>query len=315
VWNRQRKNQGRAKSKDPKEIIRIEHNYPAIVSREMFEQVQALLRERSPEITHPRTLNSEYLLSGFLYCGKCGAGMLGCAAKSSRFFYYACHNYCKRGKDVCNAKLIRKERIEGFVLDRIKAHLLTEENLRELVKLTNEEIGQAKEAYEERLGVIEGQLADVRGRLHKLYDALETGKLDVEDLAPRIKELKAQVDQLEDKRIDLMETIRDVKVELLEASIVKAYVDDLKSLLSTGSIVEQKSFLRSFVKRIEVNLPQVVINYTMPLKAQKVEPLDREVLPFVYDGSPGRTRTSDQVVNSHSLCRLSYRGTNTAQHL
>jgi hypothetical protein len=112
-----------------------------------------------------------------------------------------------------------------------------------------------------------------------------------------------------------VETVRDIKVELLEASIVKAYVDDLKALLGKGSIVEQKSFLRSFVKQIEVNLPQVVINYTMPLKAQKVEPLDREVLPFVCDGSPGRTRTSDQVVNSHSLCRLSYRGTKSARHL
>jgi chromosome segregation ATPase len=86
-----------------------------------------------------------------------------------------------------------------------------------LIKLTNEVIGQAKEEYEERLGVIEGQLADLRGRLHKLYDALETGKLDVEDLAPRIKELKAQMDKLEEKRLDLMEAIRDVKGELLEA--------------------------------------------------------------------------------------------------
>jgi site-specific DNA recombinase len=129
VWNRQTKSQGRAKPKDPKEIIRIEHTHPAIASREMFEKVRALLRERSPEITHPRTLNSEYLLSGLLYCGKCGAGMLGCAAKSSRFFYYACHNYCKRGKDVCNAELIKKKRIEGFVIHRIKAHLLTEDNL------------------------------------------------------------------------------------------------------------------------------------------------------------------------------------------
>jgi DNA invertase Pin-like site-specific DNA recombinase len=129
VWNRQTKSQGRAKPKDPKEIIRIEHNHPAIASREMFEKVRALLRERSPEITHPRTLNSEYLLSGLLYCGKCGAGMLGCAAKSSRFFYYAYHNYCKRGKDVCNPELIKQERIEGFVIHRIKAHLLTEDNL------------------------------------------------------------------------------------------------------------------------------------------------------------------------------------------
>jgi hypothetical protein len=123
------------------------------------------------------------------------------------------------------------------------------------------------------------------------------------------------LDKLEEKRLDLVETVRDIKVEFLEASIVKAYVDDLKALLGKGSIVEQKSFLRSFVTQIEVNLPQVVINYTIPLKAQKVEPLDREVLPFVYDGSPGRTRTSDQVVNSHSLCRLSYRGTKTARHL
>jgi site-specific DNA recombinase len=119
VWNRQHKSQGRPKPKDPKDIIRIENNHPAVIGHEMFEKVQALLRERSPEITHPRTVNSDYLLSGFLYCGKCGSGMLGCAAKSSRFFYYACHNYCKRGKDVCNARLIKKERIEGFVIDRI----------------------------------------------------------------------------------------------------------------------------------------------------------------------------------------------------
>jgi hypothetical protein len=108
----------------------------------------------------------------------------------------------------------------------------------------------------------------------------------VEDLAPRIKDLKAQMDKLEEKRLDLMEAIRDVKGDLLEASVVTAYVNDLTALLSKGSIVEQKSFLRSFVKQIKVNLPQVVINYTMPLKAQKVEPLDREVLPFAYDGSP-----------------------------
>lgn len=52
--------------------------------------MQELLNERSLAITHPRTINSDYLLSGMLYCGKCGLGMLGCAAKSSKFFYYAC---------------------------------------------------------------------------------------------------------------------------------------------------------------------------------------------------------------------------------
>ena len=67
-----------------------------IVDRETFERVQDILSERSPQKVHPRTINSDYLLSGFLYCGKCGAALLGSAAKSSRFFYYACHNYTKR---------------------------------------------------------------------------------------------------------------------------------------------------------------------------------------------------------------------------
>lgn len=88
-------------------------------------------------------------------------------------------------KDVCDARLINKDRLEAFVIDRVKASILTEENLAELVKLTNEEIGQAKNEYEDRLAVIDGQLEDLSERLHKLYSALETGKLEVEDLSAR----------------------------------------------------------------------------------------------------------------------------------
>ena len=309
VWNRQSKSQGHSTPKDPKEVIRIENNHPALVDRETFEKVQRVLRKRSPEITHPRTVNSDYLLSGFLFCGKCGSRMVGCAAKSSRFFYYACHRYLKQGKDVCPAKLVNKDRLEKLVIDRVKANILTEENLTSLVKLTNEEIRQTKDENREKLSVIDGQSERLRHRLDKLYDTLETGKLEMEHLAPRIKELKGQLDKLEGKRIDLAESIRDAKVELLDASVVKAYVEDLKGLLSKGSILEQKSFLRSFIKRVEVNLPKVAIDYTIPLETKKVEPLTREVLPFAQSGSRGWTRTSDKVVNSHPLYQLSYAGT------
>jgi hypothetical protein len=41
------------------------------------------------------------------------------------------------------------------------------------------------------LDVIDAELRDARVRLSRLYDALETGKIELDDLAPRIKELKA----------------------------------------------------------------------------------------------------------------------------
>ena len=39
----------------------------------------------------------------------------------------------------------------------------------------------------------------------------------------------------------------------INAEIVKSYTDDLKNLLGEAGIIESKSFLRSFIKRIEIN--------------------------------------------------------------
>ena len=40
-------------------------------------------------------------------------------------------------------------------------------------------------------------------RLAKLYDALETGKLSLDDLAPRIKELRTRQDELSKPRLQI----------------------------------------------------------------------------------------------------------------
>jgi site-specific DNA recombinase len=301
LWNRSNRNGGRRKPNEPDEVIRIESNHPALIDQETFKRVQELLRQRSPKVVHPRLVSSQYLLTGFIYCGKCGARMVGAAAKSSKFFYYVCHNCYKRGKEICDAGFINKDRLEAFIVERVKANILTDENLEELARLTNEDMREARGEYAERLELIDVQLQDLRGRLHKLYDALETGKLDLEELAPRIKELKAQIGDLERNRTDLVDKLRDTRLELVNASAVKAYVEDLRALLANACLVEQKALLRSLIKRIEVNLPQVAIDYTFPLPTRDREPLTAEVLSFAQSGSPGRTRTYNLPVNSRVL--------------
>ena len=46
---------------------------------------------------------------------------------------------------------------------------------------------------------------------------------------------------------------------------IKHYVDDLRVVLNSASVLEQKAFLRSFVKRIDVSKSDVTINYTLPM--------------------------------------------------
>ena len=73
-----------------------------------------------------------------------------------------------------------------------------------------------------------------------------------------------------------------------------AYVQDLKGLLAQGTFLEQKTFLRSFMKRIEFNLGQVSIDYTIPMPLEKDYTSKREVLSINKGGTPGATRTPDK---------------------
>jgi hypothetical protein len=59
----------------------------------------------------------------------------------------------------------------------------------------------------------------------------------------------------------------------------------MKTLLVSSSFIEQKSFLRSFIKRIELNEPKVVIDYTMPLSINGLTTTE-EVLRIEGLGSP-----------------------------
>ena len=212
--------------------------------------------------------------------------MFGSKAKSGKFSYYACHNYLKRGKTVCNAKLINKKRIETLIIERLKTHILTEENLMELMNMVLDEMNENKRESQIQLETAEKQLEALRGKLGKLYNSLETGKLDVDDLAPRIKELKAQIDKLETKRNEVIEEIRAPSSLPFNAKNLKNYVQDLADLLSKGSIVLVKSFLRSFIERIVVNHPEAEVFYNIPIINNKGRTTKSEVLPILQIGSP-----------------------------
>ena len=84
--------------------------------------------------------------------------MVGSAAKSSQHFYYACQNYSTRGKQICSAKMVNRAKIEKFLVEKIKDNILTEQNLTQLVKLTNAELRKSKRHYDEELKALEHQI-------------------------------------------------------------------------------------------------------------------------------------------------------------
>jgi len=72
----------------------------------------------------------------------------------------------------------------------------------------------AASGYHKHLDSINAELVDVNHRLERLYDALETSKLELSDLTPRIQVLRQRQDQLQSAKEELEDKFADRKVDL-----------------------------------------------------------------------------------------------------
>ena len=119
-------------------------------------------------------------LVGLLKCGVCGRPYSAQGAKSGQFAYYICGTLFREGAGTCSARYLNAPRLEAFVVEKIRERILTEETIVELVTLVAEEIDAMAGELADRLEVIEAELLDVRKRLEKLYEAIETSELTLE---------------------------------------------------------------------------------------------------------------------------------------
>ena len=261
------------------EPVRVENAWPVIIDIGVFERVQKKMIDRGPRFSHPRTVYSPYLLSGMLFCS-CGHALTGHSAKSGRNFYYQCSRRFNQGSEVCNAKMLPKEKLERQVIDNLKSRVLTDDNLYELVLMVNNELVSSHGGLKDKLDAIDLDLKDVSARLLRLYDALETGNLDLTDLSPRIKELKMRQDELNNAKVRVETDMVVQGVEPVDIEDVKTYAQDLKDLLEEADMAQRKSFIKSFVKRIEIDGTNVVVRYKLPLPDSKKDHNDTAVLPI-----------------------------------
>ncbi len=278
VWGKTGKGQ---KTADP---VRVEGAWPALVSRELFEKVQQAMRDRAPKVRRPARVGSKFLLSGLLKCGVCGKSYSAQGAKSGKFAYYICGTLFREGAGTCSARYLNAPKLETFVVEKIRERILNEETITELVTLVAEEIDAMAGELSGRLEVVEAELSDVRKRLEKLYEAIETSELTLEVLSPRIMSLRHREEQLEAARDDAETQLEQRRVELPTTDEIRGYVADFRDFLKDGTIPEKKALIRNFVEGIEVVGDEATLTYTVPMPSDGATLESTSVLDFVKPG-------------------------------
>ena len=296
-------------AKDGQPPVRVEGAHPAIVSKREFRRVKRLLASRAPKKVNPRRASSPYLLSGLLKCETCGKAMTAAEAKSGRYTYYVCQSVLKRGSGACKTPRLNAKNLESLIVGVIRECILTESNIRDLVKLLDVELDGVAREQRQKMDCIEDELEDMKKRLGRIWNAIETTDIEMSDASDRIKEHRERKEKLEIAAEEARALLAQRKHFLDSADVIASYAEEMSEFLKTSELTETRAFVHSFVKEIEVKPGRAAIVYSLltpedsPIGGGDVAEvaLNGGVRSSVRYGEPAGIRTQDTRIKSPML--------------
>jgi len=226
---------------------------PAIVPQDLFDRVQQrMAKNKKAPARHKAEDN--YLLTTKLFCGTCGAMMVGesgtSSSKGRKYHYYRCVN-TKKNK-TCNAKhkSIRKLPIENAVVNAVMAKVL-DDNFVEYIADTVMDI-QSKESSV--LPVLRKQLEETERGITNMLNAIQMGIIN--------NSTKQRLDELEErkKEVELQIIQEELKRPKLTREDVTYWICRFRSL-DVSKLEERRRLIDSFVNSVTVFDDHLLITF------------------------------------------------------
>lgn len=182
--------------------VKIENAIPAIVDKGIFEMVQKRLKKNASAPARGKA-STDFLLSQKLFCGHCGAKMVGESGQGHNghvYYYYKCATQKKSGD--CDKKPVPKDEIERLVvLDTIA--MLTPENIEKIADIASSKSVERLQR-ESIIPALNIELVGVKKAISNIVDAVEQGRAS-DALFNRLDKLEIKKKDLEleiDKQMD-----------------------------------------------------------------------------------------------------------------
>ena len=169
----------------------------------------------------------------------------------------------------------------------------------ELVKVVDEEMDGIASEQRKRLRIIDDELEDVKKRLGRIWNAIETSDIDIADASDRIKEHRERKETLEIAAEDARAILSEHRAHLDDVKTISAYAKDMRDFLNESELTERRAFIETFVKEIVVMPGDALLRYAVPMpddslipgeKAQEI-PLNGSVVSSVNGSPPDLTKS------------------------
>ena len=253
--------------------MRVSDTHEAIIDRETFEKVQALLKRDTRTAPRKKEL---HLFSGFLRCADCGKSVT--RSQSGQSYRYLCSTYKNRSRTACTMHAIKHERLEAAVLFAVRQQVHLAVSYSEIISRINSAPVKKSQSFrlDDLIAAKERELAKVTRYKQSLYQDWKDGEITQQDYRDMKADYERQAASLSDiltrltaERAELANGVDNEhpalvafmkyqNIETLNREILIELVDHIK-VYENGNISVKFKFsdeLRRIAEYIEINTTQ-----------------------------------------------------------
>lgn len=249
---------------EPEEQYRHENFFPVIISRDLWEQAQALMVERKDKNVRASAENKVHRYSGLLRCQDCGRMFLGrrIKLKDGERVEYLCDTYNRYGKEHCTAHAIREETLDELIFKELReTKNMYQQNWNMLEKVIEKWLPKASFAtaniskLKDRIAGLEEDVEAIL--MERIRDRSNAERYDrmIEKREAEIAEAKKQIEELQ----NVAEVLRSRQAKL------KKDISLIDEILEDGEMTE--AHLRLLVDKIFVHEHDGKIDLDIRIKA------------------------------------------------
>ena len=256
---------------DPEEQFRHENYLPMIVTREIWEQAQALLAERKEKNVRAGTNRGILRYGGLLRCKDCGRTFIGkrIKLKSRERVVYVCDTYHRYGREHCSSHMVDEESLDRLIgAEILRTKKMYEENWSRMEWLIERWTPKASTAsakiskLQEHILLLEEEVEVIL--MERIRDKANAERYDrmITKREEQIAEVKKQIEELQ----NISEMLRSRQAKL------KRDISLIDDILREGKMSE--AHLRMLVEKILVHEEDGRLDLEIRLKAPFRDHLD-----------------------------------------
>jgi len=252
---------------------------PTLIPAELFEAVQRTL-DRNAELSM-RNTKRQYLLSGILYCSRCGGRMGGHTTHGIQYY----HCYRRENPDrvplgldgkphPCSCPSIKTEAIEAVVWDTVCQLIKDPDFLIQELHRHNDENSQSKEVLERELQLCLTRLKAIPEEKRRLVQGYRKGLYADFMMREDMETIEKEHVELEKRKAELERQLTQRFITRDQEATIRNLVEKIGAGLDDLDFNGRQELLRLLVEKISYNGQSIEIQTIIQLNDQ-LRPIHR----------------------------------------